>query len=285
MKLVLKNTEAFVNDKFNVSCREEPCLDASWHYHKQYELIYTSKSYGIRFVGDNVAQFFPGDLVLVGAFLPHLWRNDPSYYQEDSEKNVKTVVLKFTLDFLGEGTFENPAFSKIKNLLKESTFGLCFGKEVSESLHEELMELIDLNPADKLIKTLSLLSKLSGTEDKVLLSSTDMRQYATEPSLRIDAVIKYISDNYSGPISLDDVASIACMTTNSFCRFFKKMTNKSFTEFLNEVRIRNASRLLLQEDYTMSEVCYKAGYNSITNFYRQFKKIMGTTPKDYRQRI
>lgn len=285
MKLVLKNIDCFYNERFHAVCKESPCLDSSWHYHPQYELIYTSKSNGIRFVGDSVSQFFPGDLVLVGANLPHLWRNDPSYYKEGSEKKVKTVVLKFMKDFMGEGTFKNPEFAGINQMLEQSKFGVCFGKEIGKKFHDEILGIVKLSPAEQMIKFLHLLYQLSLTENKQVLSSTDMRQYSSEPSHRLDKVLKYISDNYADSISLKDVADIACMTTTSFCRFFKRMTNKSFTQFLNEVRVRNASRLLLEDDLTVSEVCYRVGYNSITNFYMQFKQIMGTTPKDYRVAI
>lgn len=285
MKLILKNTDSFLDEQFYAACKEAPCLDSSWHYHPQYELLYISKSSGIRFVGDSVSPFSAGDLVLVGSYLPHLWRNDASYYQEDNTSKVKTVVLKFMKNFIGEDTFNNPRFSAVNSLLNQSKFGICFGKNVSGELHHELMGIIDLSPAEQLIKLLSLLHRLSLTDDKICLSSTDMRQYTTENSQRLDAVIKYISDNYATYISLKDVADIACMTTNSFCRFFKKMTNKSFTQFLNEIRIRNASRLLVQDDLSVSDVCYLVGYNSITNFYRQFKQIMGRTPNGYRDAI
>ena len=144
------------------------------------------------------------------------------------------------------------------------------------------MGIVDLSPAEQSIKLLDLLCRLSRAEDKKILSSTDMRQYTTEHSQRIDMILKYISDNYAQEINLKDVSDIACMTTNSFCRFFKKITNKSFTEFLNEIRIRNAARLLIQEDLSIAEICNLVGYNSITNFYRQFVQIMHTTPKGYR---
>lgn len=285
MKLVLKNTDSPLKERLDITKKEIPCLDSSWHYHPQYELLYISQSHGIRFVGDSVSQFSPGDLVLVGPYLPHLWRNDPSFYNEDDVNEVKTIVLKFTKDFIGEGTFKLPEFIEINKLLEESKYGVSFGREVSEAFHDDLMGIIDLPPASQTIKLLDMLYRLSLTEDKSVLSSTDMRQYTTDNSQRIDTVIKYISINYANYISLEDVSEVACMTTNSFCRFFKKMTNKSFTEFLNEVRIRNASRILAQEDMPVSEVCYSVGYNSITNFNRQFKKIMGNTPKDYRSAI
>ncbi len=285
MKLVLKSPEGFVDERVNIFKKEVPCLDSSWHYHAQYELIYISEGTGIRFVGDSVAHFFPGDLVLVGPYLPHLWRNDPSYYQEEEDKEVKTIVLKFTDNFIGEGTFSLPEFADVSRLLDESKFGVCFGRNISQELHDELLVISDLTPPTQSIRLLDLLVRLSLTEDKIVLSSTDMRQYTSENSQRIDQVLKFISDNYSHYISLQDVADIACMTTNSFCRFFKRMTNKSFTQFLNEVRVRNASRLLVQEDLSISEVCYLVGYNSITNFNRQFKQIMGKTPNAYRQTL
>lgn len=285
MKLVLKSPESLINERYNCFKKELPCLDTSWHYHPQYELLYISQSTGIRFVGDSVAQFYPGDLVLVGAYLPHLWRNDSSYYEKDANKEVETIVLKFTKNLIGEGTFDLPEFAEIKNLLEESNYGLSFGKSISEKLHEELLSIVDLTPLEQSLRLLELLRKLALTDDKEVLSSTDMRQFTQENSHRIDNVLKFISDNYANYITLNDVAEIACMTTNSFCRYFKRMTNKSFTQFLNVVRIRNASRLLVQEDLPISEVCYLVGYKSISNFNRQFKQIMGSTPNHYRNAI
>lgn len=281
MKLVLKNTDSLNNERLDITVKELPCLDSSWHYHPQFELLYITKSNGIRFVGDSVSQFHPGDLVLVGPYLPHLWRNDPSYYKEDDTNKVKTIILKFTSNFIGEGTFDNPEFAEIKQLLDQSKFGVTFGKSVSRKMNDELIGIYNLPPAQQSIKLLEILNRLSQTENRKALSSTDMRQYSTENSQRLDTVIKFISDNYASYISLQDVSDVACMTSNSFCRFFKKMTNKSFTQFLNEVRVRNASRLLAQEDLPVSEIGYAVGYKSITNFNRQFKQIMGSTPKSY----
>lgn len=265
--------------------KEVPCLDTAWHYHPEFELLYITQSTGIRFVGDSVAHFFPGDLVLVGPNLPHVWRNDVSYYSEDNEKTVKTVVIKFQKNFIGDNTFDAPEFLEINKMLSDSKYGISFGKKITNSLHNDLLGLSELRDTEQFIKLLSVLYKLSTSNDKKLLSSSDMRQYTSKDSHRIDNVLRFISDSYSKQISLDDVADIACMTPNSFCRFFKKRTNKSFTGFLNEVRIRNASRLLIQENLPVNDVCYLVGYNSITNFNKQFKKIMGSTPKQYRQVI
>ncbi|MGJ8743988.1 AraC family transcriptional regulator [Polaribacter sp.] len=287
MKLVLKKSDTPVSEKLNIYTRNVPCLDAAWHYHKEFELLYISQSNGIRFVGDSVAPFFPGDLVLVGSYLPHLWRNDPSYYENESTQKVQTIVTKFTGDFLGNDLFQIPDFYGVKKLIEDCKLGLSFGKEVSKHFHKDIMELPKLSSTEQHIRILSILHRLSLVDKKsrVVLSSSDMRQSTTESSERIDTVLKFISDNYASSISLDDISNVACMTTNSFCRFFKKMTNKSFTQFLNEIRIRNASRILVQESLPVSEVCYIVGFNSITNFNKQFKQIMGATPKKFREDI
>ncbi|GIZ08881.1 AraC family transcriptional regulator [Flavobacterium sp. UMI-01] len=287
MKLVLKNPENFASQRINIFKKEVPCLDTAWHYHPEYELLYISQSTGIRFVGDNVSHFYPGELVLVGSYLPHLWRNDEAYYESDGNLMVKTIVLKFTSNFIGEGTFDNTEFIGIKNLLEQSNFGVSFDKSISEELHNELLEITELPKGKQTINLLNILYRLSlcKEEEKTILSSTDMRQFSNENPDRLDNVIRYISDNYKSDISLKDVSDIACMTTNSFCRFFKKMTNKSFTEFLNEIRIRNASRMLIQENTPISEICYNVGYKSIPNFNKQFKSVMGDTPKNYRYKL
>lgn len=285
MKLVLKNSDTTAYKKVNISKREIPCLDVAWHYHPEFELIYITKSNGLRFVGDSVAPFYPGDLVLVGSFLPHLWRNDPSYYEADSTLEVETIIIKFDADFLGNDIFKIPAFNDVKKLLDRSKFGVSFEDGARVKLHQQLIDLPNLSPVEQHVELLSILQKLSLETEIEVLSSSDMRQSTTESSERIDTVLRYISDNYASSIALDDIADVACMTTNSFCRFFKKTTNKSFTQFLNEVRVRNASRLLVQDDVSVSSVCYSVGYNSITNFNKQFKKIMGVTPKSFREAI
>ena len=287
MKLVLKNPENFVGQKISIFKKEVPCLDTAWHYHAEFELIYISRSSGIRFVGDSVAHFSAGDLVLVGSYLPHLWRNEETYYESEGNLMVETIIMKFTSNFMGTDTFDNPEFNSIKNLLEQSKFGVSFSAAVANQLNAELMDITAVSPAEQSMSLLNILYRLSLTspEDRIVLSSSDMRQFSTESPDRLDSVIRYISENYRSDITLSDVANIACMTTNSFCRFFKKMTNKSFTEFLNEIRIRNASRMLIQESTPISEVCYNVGYKSIPNFNKQFKAIMGETPKGYRYNL
>lgn len=284
MKLQLKQSKSFFSEKLLSYQYDQPCLDTSWHYHKEYELLYVSKGSGIRFVGDSVQEFNEGELVLVGAYLPHLWRNDLSS-KIDADSNVKIVVIKFLKDFIGKGVFENPEFYAVKDMLKSADLGVLFSKETSQEFKDRLLGFDNLNAPEKSIELLSLLHELSQEKIEKQISTLDMRQYSSENGSKLDEVMKFISINYASSISLKDVAEIACMTENSFCRYFKNLTNKSFVKFLNEVRIRNAAKLLVSTNKSISEIAMEVGFPSITNFNKQFKIVQSETPKIYRERI
>jgi AraC-like DNA-binding protein len=282
MKLIEKDKRG-EGRSFEMVERTIPCLDDSWHFHSRYELILITSSSGIRFVGDNVSEFLPGDLVLVGPNLPHLWRNNPSYYKDESDKDVRTIIIKFSKEFLGEHFFDVEAFSSINALLKDACHGVSFGTETANAVSEKMIALTQTSGASTFIGFLDILDQLSLSEGKQYLSSSDMSQMNIDKENNLNKVIKYISDNYATNISLEDISSVACMTTNSFCRYFKRMTNKSFSHFLNEVRISNATRLLVQNDELISDVAYLVGYKSVNNFNKQFKRIVGKTPKAFRK--
>src|SRR6056297_1610554 len=176
MKLVVKDTTNKADSCFDIKEQTVPCLDGSWHFHAEYELILITKSSGIRFVGDNVSQFLPGDLVLVGPNLPHLWRNNPAYYDEDSQKSVRTFVLKFHPDFLGKDIFRIYEFSRIEALLDKAKYGIHFSTETSQKLKKQIISLVKLKGADKVIQLLQILNELSRNTDYALLSKSDMSQ-------------------------------------------------------------------------------------------------------------
>jgi len=282
MKLVPKRLES-TNDYFRIQKKRIPCLDSSWHYHPQYELIYISKSSGIRFLGDNVSEFGPGELVLVGPYLPHLWRNAPEYYK-NNELEVNTIVIQFTKAFIGEELFNRMEFLQINTMLEESKRGIQFTPSVASRLDRVLNDFIDLHPVKQISKLLDILDELS-REDYKMISITDMRQYTQDNSQRIDKVLKYISNHYSKDLTLNEIADVASMRSTSFCRFFKQVTHRSFVQYLAEVRIQNAKRLLAQEDYTINEVSDCVGFQTISNFNKQFKRITKLTPSQFKDKI
>ncbi|RMG82417.1 MAG: cupin domain-containing protein, partial [Bacteroidetes bacterium] len=195
MKLRRKITENYFNQRINIFQRRTPCFDTSWHYHPEYELIYIDKGEGIRYVGDSVAPFSPGELVLVGAYLPHLWKNDDRHV--DSKYEVKNTILQFTGDVLSRETFKQSEFAKICQLLEASKLGISFGESVAPQIHERLLKMMDASSTVKLLELLNILHELSLAEDQQALSSIDTRQFTNDKSDRLESVISYISNHYT----------------------------------------------------------------------------------------
>ncbi|GJM64257.1 AraC family transcriptional regulator [Persicobacter diffluens] len=277
MKLIVKKPELEQGKQLQIHEKNIPCYDDDWHYHQEYELIYVVKGSGIRFVGDSAQSFQEGDLVLVGPNVPHLWK-------DKNGGEVNKVVIKFTDQLVGTDTFKRLEFRHIAQLLEQSKYGIRF-ENIPGVWHNMVLQLLQMSMPEQLIHFLSLLNKLANSEDKIFLSVTDMCKEQEFNTERLEKVIRFVAAHYNDNISLQQVADIACMSPNYFCRFFKKMTSKSFFQYLNEVRVKNASRLLIQDNLLISEISEIVGYRSITHFNKQFKQIMGTTPNTYRYQI
>jgi AraC-like DNA-binding protein len=255
-------------------------VGGDWHFHKEYELIYFLKGHGMRIVGDHISNFQKGELVLVGEWLPHLWRNDEGTAKDST---VDFIVVKFPKTLDGVDLFSLPELSSIKRLLKESNRGLFFSKDIRSSVHKKLLQLSTSTSSEKLISFLSVLQKLAGSTDHKHLTGPSFsipREVAGEN--RLHKVINHISTNYAQNITLDDISKIAAMTPPAFCRFFKARTNKTFSLFLNEVRISKACQLLINGESSIKRICYEVGFSSLTNFNRTFKNFKGISPSSYR---
>lgn len=282
MKLHYKPIEQDSLSSIYIKRIQRPYVGGNWHFHKEFELIYFLKGQGIRIVGDHISNFQKGELVLVGEWLPHLWRNDVGTL---GEVDVDFIVLKFSRDFAGVPLFLLPELSKIRQLLKKAEHGIFFPKEVLPNVHKIILQLSASNSAELLINFLSLLQTLSSEKNYQLLSSQSfpLTSQASEEN-RLQKVVNYISHNYNRAISLSEIADIAYMTPPAFCRFFKSSTNKTFSHFLNEYRVGKACQLLINDEKSIKEICYDAGFSSLTNFNRAFKKFKSMTPGAYRAR-
>lgn len=264
---------------FFVKRVREPVLDINWHFHEEYELIYILQGNGIRLVGDNLSNFQPGELVLVGPNIPHLWRTTKNV------SSVDRIIIKFDEFPGGINLFSLPEFVSIKALLKKAETGISFGTGTMEEVQQQIIELSKADGSQKLICLLNILNILSGSSEIELLSSPYLKisPHNLEEN-RLSKVINYISEYYNKDIVLEDMADIASMTIQSFCRFFKKRTNKTFIQFLNEYRIGKACILLAENKMSVNEICYELGFNSTTNFNRVFKKMYSCTPMKYRKK-
>lgn len=281
MKLQFKQVEKNNFSSIYTKRTAQPYLGQNWHFHQEFELIYFLEGQGMRIVGDHISNFNKGELVLVGEWLPHLWRNDAMINTE--EKPADYIIIKFLKSFEGVNLFSLPDLSDIRQLLLKSQRGLLFSNSVLPKVHDLIIELHESKSSHKLINFLRLLQILAQEEQAQPLSSPEFvlpTQVAREN--RLQKVINYIFTNYTQSITLEEISGIAFMTPPAFCRFFKNSTNKTFFHFLNEFRVGKSCQLLINGEKTVKEVCYEVGFNSLTNFNRAFKTFKKVTPTAYR---
>lgn len=286
MKLTYKETELVPEKSFLVRRDTIPCIEEDWHFHKELELIFFLESTGTRYVGNSIGHFDAGDLYLIGSNLPHLFKNNTEYYvNKDNTKSVDVIIIKFKPDFLGDIFSKLTELQKIKHLLEISKRGLKFKIEQDDFLHQLLLNLSQSKEALSLIKLLEVLDLLSKREKfDFLCDEIQAAFFRKEEKQKIAKIISYLTTNFDKKIELEEISSIAHMTPNSFCRYFKKQTHKSFSQYLNEIRIMNACKLLIEGKLQITTICYQSGFNTITNFNRQFKSLMKMTPSEYKSK-
>lgn len=272
-------------DKSFIVYKEEgnffPC---PWHYHPEYELVLVNKSTGVRMVGDHIGYFNEGDLVFIGAALPHLWINDPEYINGQVSNSAEAIVIHFVENFLGDNFFNLPEMSPLKNFLRLSKHGLVI-KGVTRSRIASLMnKMLNMNGIQRLSALFTIFDVLcSSSEYESLASPGYLKLGQTDSSDRFSKVNTYIMKNFDHDITLKEVASIANMAISTFCNFFKEHYRVTFVEYLNIVRVGHACRSLSELDDNVVEIAYKCGFNNLANFNRQFKKIKKMTPSEYRR--
>ncbi|PWD98310.1 AraC family transcriptional regulator [Marinilabilia rubra] len=256
-----------------------------WHYHSELELVYILQGKGTRFIGDDISPFNSGDLVLLGAGLPHVWKSDDVYFESNSKNKVSAIVLHFGANFMGENLWELPEMSSIKELFQISPRGVCYHLPEGHTVKMQLKKMLNQSPFTRLLSLLSILNKLARIDKRSVLSGIPFAEhYQKHQSNRIDKIYDYILSNFDNDIKLEDLALKANMTPASLCRFFKQKTRKSISECINEVRIGFACKLLIEDNFSISEICFRCGYNNLSYFNRQFKNIIGLTPGNYQKK-
>jgi AraC-like DNA-binding protein len=269
---------------FLFMCWECNFFDKPWHFHKEYELVLIESSEGTRFIGDHVTDFNSGNLVLIGPNIPHMYRNNEVYY-ENKSLTAKSIFLHFTDCCLGNSFFELPEMEAVRKILDKSSLGLDIYGHTNAYIRKKLNDMQMESPARRLLSLLDILTYLAeSTELKDILSSgfTANNSYDTD---RINIVLQFIMDNYTNEIYIEEIASKLNMSVASFSRYFKHHTRKTFSQYVTEIRVGHSCRLLIEDDYNVSEICYLSGFENLSNYYRHFQKNVGMNPKDYKKRI
>ena len=244
------------------------------HQHPEIQLDLILKGTGTRSLGSQVSNFGPGDLMLIGTRMPHIFRCEGATTPESAHK----IMLFFPPDYFGS-FLDKPEMAGIKDLLNRSRFGLDIHGKTREQVSQWMRQALILKGIDRILLTLRILKAIAHSEETTTIS--DLAYDTSRPSEnrdRIHRIMEYILANFHSQIRLAQVAELANMVPSAFCRYFKMHTGKTFVRFLNEVRIGHAIRLLVEEDRTISEVAYNCGFNNMSNFHRQFKEIKGMPP-------
>lgn len=251
-----------------------------WHFHPEIELVYVNKAKGKRHIGNHLSYFNNSQLILIGANLPH------NGFVDRFTSNGTETVIQFKEDFLGESFFDIPEMILIKNLFIRAKMGILFGRDTKLLLGSKIKNLIKLEGIDRITQFLDILKELSRAKDYALLN---VDGYAFEikhqDNERIDIIFKLIRENFMRPITLDEVSDIVSMTVPAFCRYYKKITGKTFTQFVNEFRIVHATKLLSETHSSITDVCFESGFNNFSHFSKLFKKITGKSPLKYRNEV
>ena len=280
MKLFKIDRKNYQDSSFSINKVTDDHFLKIWHFHPEMELVLILESTGTRFIGDSVSKVCAGDIILLGPDLPHMWLKDPEYFKPNSSLKARAIAIHFTKDFLGKDFFYKTEFQKINQLLRKAELGLKFNN-INQKLLDRLKTLDQFSSFERTLRFLEILNALSYESFSQISSSTYLKNIQSSKNQELNKVYEYIFKNFKNQIALEDVASLIPMNTSAFSRFFSKVHKKSFTRYLNEIRIGYACKMLMEQYYPITIICFESGFNSLSNFNKQFKIITGKTPSEY----
>lgn len=283
MKTPLQKSPISQEHAFVIKHLRENHFDPNWHFHSEYQVFIVLKGTGTKFIGDHVSPFKPGEVVVTGPNLPHLWRSDHEYF-ESKGLMTEGIVIYFNENFLGNEFLQKTEMHRIKQLFTKAGRGIEITGKTRELVMESMFELIEQKDFESVLMLLQLLNTIASTTDYRLLSSqgysNNLRDTDTE---RMNRVHEFVMKRFREKITLDEAAAEANMSPTSFSRYFKNHANKTFSHFLTEIRIGYSCKLLQESEAAISEVCYASGFNTLSNFNKHFKSVTKYTPLEYKK--
>lgn len=248
-----------------------------FHQHEEIQVSLIAEGKGTLIVGDTINYYSKGDVLVIGSNLPHVFKSEAV---ENVESQMFTLF--FTKEAFGKAFFDLEEMRELKSFFKRAENGFKVTSK-SNALQNMFFELKDSSKLQRFILLLKISKVLSKSKYIALSSFIYKKEYSDIEGKRMRDVMEYTMNNYHKNISLERIATTASMTKNAFCKYFKRRTNKTYFNFLNELRIENACRLLLSDkDFTIAEIADKSGFNNISNFNRQFKNVKQIVPSEYR---
>lgn len=266
---------SFLVRQYNQSCSNSL---ANWHFHPEVELIYVQGGTGKRHIGKHLSYFNDGDLVLMGAYLPHYG------FTDRLTGNSSETVVQFKQDFLGKEFFSIPEMNGIRQLLELAKKGLAFHGKTKDVVGRKIEKLAYTDQFGRLIGLIAILQDLFLSKEYTVLNADGVAMAVdTKENDRMNDIYSFIRSKFKEHISLDEIADEVNMTVPAFCRYFKKISRKTFTKFVNEYRVVHASKLLAETSMQITEVSFESGFNNFSHFNKSFKEFTGKSPSAYRK--
>lgn len=272
-----------VNQSIKVEYDIMPHFYEVIHYHPEIQLTLILDSTGLAYIGDQILTFNPGDIFLVGGNLPHIFKNDEEYFQADKIARARAISIYFRYEFL-ELFMCLPEAIELKYFVEAGKYGIYY-PSTHESLQSHFFSMHESSGFERVPRLLQMLNIIaSGDAYQILSKSMELHKH-TGKDPRIEKIFDFIINHFTEPISLELMAEHNNMTPTSFSRYFKKVTRKTFSGYLNEVRISHACHLMVYKGYTVTGACFESGFRNISNFNRQFKRITNSTPREYQRKV
>jgi AraC-like DNA-binding protein len=258
----------------------------TWHHHPEYELCLITKGRGKRMVGDSIDRFENNDLVLIGSFTPHECLCDPEYYNHPDGFQGEGIVIQFVHDFLGEKFLKIHENSNLNKFLQESSRGFSFFGETKKRIISIMLKMKEMNDCDRFYTLFSIFKIFSNTKEFNILSSPAFNEpFWIDESAPMQKALKFILQNFQKKISIKDLLEITNMSNTSFYAAFKQTYRMPFKDYLLNIRVGYACKLLMDPSQNISGIAYDSGFENISNFNRQFKRIKSITPSQFQGKI
>jgi AraC-like DNA-binding protein len=275
-----------VNESFWIQNDHLSHLYDILHQHDEFQITLIQESTGNAIAGNRICEFSPGDIFVFGSRFPHAFRNEPAYYNPENHLRARALSVYFEWNVMGSAFWALPETRQLLDLSQKAEQGIFFPASLNRSIAAKIEELAAATETERLILLLTVLKQLATAEHYEVLSTGGAYNNLNETDeMRLDAIYRFTLKEYYRPISLQEIADVAHMTTNSFCRYFKTRTRKSYLDFLTEFRIGQACKLLQQEQYSIADIAIQVGFNNLSNFNRKFKELNDCTPKAYRNKL
>lgn len=251
-----------------------------WHYHPELELVYVNGGTGKRQVGSHISYYRNGELILIGSNLPHCG------FTDSLSNHEQETVIQMRPEFLGDTFFEIPEMKSIKSLFERAKMGIVFHGEIKRGIGSKIEALGKLDHYERLLGLLEILKSLEVAERYTILNAQGfILETELQDNNRINIIFNFVKEEFKRQIPLDEIAELVSMTVPAFCRYFKKITGKTFTQFVNEYRLTHAAKLLHENPISITDVCIESGFNNFSHFNKQFKKFTGKAPSTYRNEL